>query len=111
MSSANVTANLKALAKASANSSGGLADDEKARKKAKAKVNREIGEKTSFLKASMKLFAHVFIITSALITTDWVFNNGLQTQLIYRGAGPNIVVMIKNKAYHINSFVKQNFSF
>lgn len=111
MSSANVTANLKALAKASAGSSGSLANDEKARKKAKAKVNREIGEKTSFLKASMKLFAHVFIITSALITTDWVFNNGLQTQLIYRGTGPSIAVVIRNKAYHINAFVQKNFTF
>jgi hypothetical protein len=108
-----MTANLKALAKASADSSAGLAVDDPAKRKAKAKakVNREIGEKTSFLKASMKLFAHVFIITSALVTTDWVFNNGLQTQLIYRGAGPNLVVVIKNKAYHINAFVKQNFTF
>ena len=111
MTTANVTANLKALAKASAKSSVSLADDEVAKKKAKARVNREIGEKTSFLKASLKLFAHVFIITAALLTTDWIFNNGLQTQLIYRGAGPNLMVVMKNKAYHVNAFVKSNFTF
>jgi len=111
MTTANVTANLKALAKASANSSASLVDNEAAKKKAKAQLNREIGEKTSFFKASLKLFAHVFIITAALLTTDWIFNNGLQTQLIYRGAGPNMMVMIKNKAYHVNAFVKSNFTF
>ncbi|HMB47584.1 MAG TPA: hypothetical protein VKN63_04855 [Afifellaceae bacterium] len=118
MTTANMTANLKALARASANAPAGssatsanLADDHDAKKKAKARLNREIGEKGSFLKASLKLFGHVFVITAALLTTDWIFNNGLQTQLIYRGAGPNLMVMMKNKAYHVNAYVQSAVKF
>ncbi len=107
----NTTANLKALAQASSTQAQTL-DEKIAKAKAKARLEREIGPKASIFKASLKLFAHVFIITAALLTTDWIFNNGLQTQLLYRGAAPNkFVSVMKNKAYHINSFVKSNFSF
>lgn len=110
---ANVTANLKALAQAA---NPVVIDDGKAAKtakaKAKARLNREIGEKASLLKASLRLFLHVFIITGALLTTDWLFNNGLQTSLIYRGNSPNrLVSVMKNKAYHVNAYFKSTFAF
>ncbi len=112
---ANVTANLRAMARDATNTKAvpmNLTDDKKAKAKAKAKLNREIGKRNSVLKASLKLFAHVFIISTALLVTDWVFNNGLQTQLIYRGSNSGgLVTVLKNKAYHVNAFVKSKTAF
>lgn len=112
----NVTANLKALAQSSSTETVTLEDKVakgKADKaKARARLNREIGKKSSFAKASIRMFVHVFIITAAILTTDWIFNSGLQTQFLYRGsASNNLITVVKNKAYHVNAFVKSNFSF
>jgi len=112
---ANVTANLRAMAREASTETAvaaNLVGDKKAKAKAKAKLEREIGKKNSIFKASLKLFAHVLVISTALLVTDWVFNNGLQTQLIYRGSSSSsLVTVLKNKAYHVNSFVKSKTAF
>ena len=83
-------------------------DAKRAKQRARRKVNREIGKKNIFLRASLRLFAHVFIISTALLVTDWVFNNGLQTQLIYHGSNSSsLVSVLKNKAYHVNAYVQR----
>ena len=108
----NVTANLRALAQESTEVTLNPLDDKKAKQRAKRKVNREIGKKNTLLRASLRLFAHVFVISTALLVTDWVFNNGLQTQLIYHGSNSgSLVSVLKNKAYHVNAYVKKQTKF
>ncbi len=108
----NVTANFRALAKESAAVALNPLEDKRAKQRAKRKVNREIGKKNTLLRASLRLFAHVFVISTALLVTDWVFNNGLQTQLIYHGSSSgSLVSVLKNKAYHVNAYVKRQTKF
>lgn len=108
----NVTANLRALARESSTLAQDPLEDKRAKARARRKVDREIGKKHPLLRASLRLFAHVIVISTALLVTDWVFNNGLQTQLIYHGSSSgSLVSVLKNKAYHVNAFVKQQTEF